>query len=198
MSKIKNPDKDANKALNEEDQGSWDEYTKELHEESDMQEEEDFAALLDQERPASDRKGTEIIKTEVIESSQAKIRRQKQLKEAPQLDRRTEEKLRKGKLPIDGKIDLHGLTQDEAYEALNKFIESAVAADKRCVLVITGKGKAKSTSEDWLTPSQGVLKQRTPEWLSSPPLNHFVLKFFPAQPRHGGSGALYVYLKRRR
>jgi DNA-nicking Smr family endonuclease len=107
----------------------------------------------------------------------------------PQLDRRTEERLKRGKLPIEGRIDLHGLTQIEAEMHLRHFISSAQAQGKRCVLVITGKGKISEPA---------VMKQRLPEWLSTPPLKDIVLKYVTAQPQDGGSGAWYVYLRRDR
>ena len=122
--------------------------------------------------------------------------------QAPQLDRRTEEKFRKGKMTIEGRLDLHGFKQDEAHAALNRFIQEAYDAGKRCVIVITGKGTPRS-SEDELAAREpdsrrGILRQRVPDWLSSPPLASLVLKYASAQPKDGGSGAFYVYLKRQR
>lgn len=113
-----------------------------------------------------------------------------------QVDKRTEDKLRKGKMPIDGTLDLHGLNQGQAYAALENAVLKAFSKKKRCLLVITGKGNTGKTSNDWLTPSVGVLKLKVPEWLSIPPFSNYVLKFVQAKPNHGGSGALYVYLRR--
>lgn len=115
-----------------------------------------------------------------------------------QLDRRTDEKLRKGKMLIDGTLDLHGLNQTQAHKALENAVLKAVEQEKRCLLVITGKGNTGKTSENWLSPSKGILKSRVPEWLSVPPMSYYVLKFVTARPNHGGSGALYVYLRRNR
>lgn len=115
-----------------------------------------------------------------------------------QLDRRTDDKLRKGKMPIDGTLDLHGLNQTQAHAALENAVLRASAQKKRCLLIITGKGKTGKSSEDWLTPSTGILKTRVPQWLSISPLSYHVLKYVQAQPQHGGSGALYVYLRRQR
>ena len=109
-------------------------------------------------------------------------------KQAPQLDARTEQRLRRGQLPIDGTLDLHGLTQAGAHEKLDGFIKRAYARKKRCLLVITGKGRA----------GPGVLKQKLPQWLSMPPLQDIILKIYPAAQEHGGTGAWYVYLKRQR
>ncbi len=116
------------------------------------------------------------------------------------LDRRTAERLRRGQLPIDGRLDLHGWTQDEAHLALCGFIESGHAAGQRCLLVITGKGGRAKTDDaygrDRAAP--GVLRTAVPNWLNQPSLRPLVLGFAGAQPRHGGGGALYVLLKRKR
>jgi DNA-nicking Smr family endonuclease len=104
------------------------------------------------------------------------------------IDRRSSEKLRRGHLPIEGRLDLHGMTQTAAAGRLAAFIERAEAAGKRCVLVITGKGLA----------SGGILREQVPRWLNQAPNRARVLAFDYARPQHGGSGALYVLLKRRR
>lgn len=116
------------------------------------------------------------------------------------LDRRTAERLRRGQLPIDGRLDLHGWTQDEAHRALSGFIESAHAAGQRCVLVITGKGsRAKSDNPYGRGRAvPGVLRTAVPNWLNQPSLRPLILSFVGAQPKHGGGGAFYVLLKRRR
>lgn len=111
--------------------------------------------------------------------------------QAPQLDGRTELRLKRGQMPIDGRLDLHGCTQEQAHRLLHDFVTSAHGRGKRCLLVITGKGGRSAEGE-------GILKQRLPQWLSLPPLREMVLKVFQAAPQHGGSGAAYVYLKRHR
>jgi len=113
-----------------------------------------------------------------------------------QMDRRTHERLRKGKIPIEGTLDLHGKNQGQAKDALEAFILRAVSQKKRCVLVITGKGKTGHTSDQWMVQGEGVLKARIPEWLSLHPLRPHVLKTVQAHQSHGGSGALYVYLRK--
>lgn len=115
----------------------------------------------------------------------------------PQLDARTEQKIRSGKMPLDGILDLHGYNQEEAHARLNDFIQRAQGQGKRCLLVITGKGRGAAGSA-WYDIPAGVLKQKVPQWLSSPPLKEIVLKIIPAHRTHGGEGALYVYLKRQR
>ena len=104
------------------------------------------------------------------------------------VDKRTVDRLRRGQLPIDARIDLHGLTQREAHRELAAFLQAARAADRRTVLVITGKGEA----------GQGVLREAVPRWINEATVRPLVLAFAQAQPKHGGSGALYLLLRRKR
>lgn len=109
---------------------------------------------------------------------------------APGLDRRTAQRLKRGKVDIEGRIDLHGLTQIEAQRALTAFVTQSVAAGRRAVLVITGKG---------LRPDGrvGVLRSSVPHWLNTSPLRPLVRAFSYAAPADGGEGALYVLLTRK-
>jgi len=105
------------------------------------------------------------------------------------IDRRTAERFRRGKLPIEGRLDLHGLYQDAAHDALARFITDSAAAGRRKVLVITGRGSRAGS---------GVLRERLPQWLNQPPCRAHVLAFTPARPEHGRDGAFYVLLRRKR
>lgn len=107
------------------------------------------------------------------------------------LDRATETRLRKGRRAPDARIDLHGMTAEAAHRALNAFILRSRAEGRRCVLVITGKGGPHDGAP-------GVLRRETPHWLATPPLSTVIVSVSQAHPRHGGGGALYVYLKRAR
>ncbi|HVZ29205.1 MAG TPA: Smr/MutS family protein [Asticcacaulis sp.] len=89
--------------------------------------------------------------------------------------------------PIEARLDLHGLNSIAAEARLKAFVQQAHASDYRAVLVITGKGLAEN----------GILKRNAPEWLADPALSHIVAGISPAHARHGGTGALYVALKRR-
>ncbi|MFT3997715.1 MAG: Smr/MutS family protein [Asticcacaulis sp.] len=89
--------------------------------------------------------------------------------------------------PIEARLDLHGLNQLQAEQRLKAFVQQAWANDYRAVLVITGKGMAEN----------GILKRNAPEWLADPALSYIVAGISQAHARHGGSGALYVALKRR-
>ena len=106
------------------------------------------------------------------------------------IDRRTDERLRRGQLAIEARIDLHGLTQSAAHDALCRFLDASQRAGRRCVLVITGKGP--------VSQGGGVLRNAVPRWLAEPGLRRLIIALHRAQPCHGGDGALYVLLKRKR
>ncbi|WP_378946398.1 Smr/MutS family protein [Mesorhizobium sp. ANAO-SY3R2] len=108
---------------------------------------------------------------------------------AHSLDEPTRDKLSKGRLPIEGRVDLHGMTQDEAYSLLLSFLSRAHAGGVRYVLVITGKGMSKG--------GDGVLKRMVPAWLSTAPFRMLVSSHDHAARHHGGSGAIYIRLRRR-
>lgn len=102
-------------------------------------------------------------------------------------DKPTHEKLAKGRLPIEGRVDLHGMTQEQAYSLLLSFLHRAHAGGVRYVLVITGKGSSSGG---------GVLRRAVPAWLSTAPFRPLVSSHDHAALNHGGAGALYVRLRR--
>ncbi|MFO1189322.1 MAG: Smr/MutS family protein [Alphaproteobacteria bacterium] len=106
------------------------------------------------------------------------------------LDRRLGERLRRGQLPIDAKLDLHGHVYESGAREVAAFITSAHERGARLVLIVTGKGSR--------SRGEGVLRQSLPRWLNAPGLRDRILAFSAAQPRHGGDGAFYVLLKRLR
>lgn len=105
------------------------------------------------------------------------------------IDRRSWERLKRGQIRIERKLDLHGRTQTEAHGELDRFLTMASVSGLRCILVVTGKGGV---------DGRGVLRQMVPRWLDEADNRQKVLTYCPAQPRHGGDGALYVLLRRRR
>lgn len=113
------------------------------------------------------------------------------------MNRKSFDQLKRGKLRPEAKIDLHGMTLDRAHPALTRFILSAHAQGKRLVLVVTGKGKDRDNGGP-IPVRYGVLRNQVPQWLSVPPLSPFVLQVTQAHVRHGGGGAYYVYLRRKR
>jgi DNA-nicking Smr family endonuclease len=98
------------------------------------------------------------------------------------IDGHTAKKLADGEIDPDGKLDLHGLTQESAHRILLNFLRSAGAARARLVLIVTGKS--------------GVLKSTVPRWLAEPEFAAMIAGLKPAHRRHGGDGALYVYLRK--
>lgn len=103
-------------------------------------------------------------------------------------------KMKRGKLRPEARIDLHGMTLAEAHPALAGFILASRAAGKRLVLVITGKGRPNDFDAP-MPVRAGRLRHDVPRWLALPPLAGVVLQVAPAHRRHGGEGALYVYLR---
>lgn len=105
------------------------------------------------------------------------------------LGRRMKQRVARGKETIDGRLDLHGLTQSEAHDALGRFLHAACGRGARLVLVITGKGRG---------GEPGVLRRQVPLWLKLPEFRDLVIGFEPAAIAHGGEGALYVRVRRTR
>ena len=114
---------------------------------------------------------------------------------APNMDKKTFGKMRRGKLVPEARIDLHGMTIDQAHPALSRFVLTSYSRGFRLVLVITGKGQ-RDDPHDPMPRQRGVLKRQVPLWLGMAPLNTAVLDVSEAHLRHGGGGAYYVYLRR--
>lgn len=104
------------------------------------------------------------------------------------IGRRDRAHLSKGRKEIEARLDLHGMTQARAHRALLAFLHRASADGMTFVLVITGKG----------TAGEGVLRRQVPEWLSLPEFRGLVVGFEEAHIGHGGTGALYVRVRRAR
>jgi DNA-nicking Smr family endonuclease len=111
------------------------------------------------------------------------------------IERRLKRELSRGRAAIDAALDLHGLTQAEAHQALRGFLRHSQARGARLVIIVTGKGGAIDELSGWPN-ERGVLKRLTPQWLREPDLRSVVLGFEEAGRAHGGSGALYVRLRR--
>jgi DNA-nicking Smr family endonuclease len=122
--------------------------------------------------------------------------RRKPVSGPSQLDRRGLSRLARGVTQIEARLDLHGMTQAAAHEALGRFVERCFRAGLKTLLVITGKGSRAEDEPVW--HEGGVLRRSVPLWLAEPPLAARILALAPAQPRHGGGGALYVLLRRAR
>ncbi|HET9715903.1 MAG TPA: Smr/MutS family protein [Pseudolabrys sp.] len=107
------------------------------------------------------------------------------------LGRRERARIARGNHRIEGRLDLHGLTQSEAHNALLRFLRAAMEREARLVLVITGKGGRRAGES-------GVLKTQVPRWLSLPEFRPLVIGFEIAHAAHGGEGALYIRVRRKK
>lgn len=116
----------------------------------------------------------------------------------PEFARRDVRRLASGRIEIEARLDLHGLTQSAAHARLVGFLTSAAAAGHKTVLVITGKGSRWRHDDDTYSngADQGVLRRNVPRWLEEPTLRPLIVSFGSAARHHGGDGAFYVQLRR--
>lgn len=121
------------------------------------------------------------------------------------LDRRTSQRLARGQVEIDARLDLHGHRRETARQTLLSFLAKARGRGARCILVITGKGESGLSGHTlhgarfYHPPERrAVLRAAMPSWLEEPEFRAHVAGYQPAHPRHGGGGAFYVWLRRRR
>ncbi len=112
------------------------------------------------------------------------------------LDRRLKKRLSSGRADVDGAIDLHGMTQAQAHQALDSFLWRAAGSGAQIVLVVTGKGDLRPAGDSY-AGERGVLRRSVPHWLRAPSLRPIVISVEEAGRPHGGPGALYVRLRRR-
>jgi DNA-nicking Smr family endonuclease len=111
------------------------------------------------------------------------------------MDKRLKQRFQRGELPIEARLDLHGLTLANAERAMSRLIRDCLAQQKRCLLVITGKGARSSESG---VQGRGVLRAWLPEYLKRGPWRDQILGVTPARQEMGGAGAFYVLLRRQR
>jgi DNA-nicking Smr family endonuclease len=110
-----------------------------------------------------------------------------------QFDRRLRQRVARGHIAIDARLDLHGMTQKQAHAALASFLDRAQGQDAKLVLVVTGKGRGDTTAGG----ERGVLRRQVPLWLSLPEFRRLIVSFEEAHVSHGGEGALYLRLRHR-
>ena len=114
------------------------------------------------------------------------------------LDRRTLREIARGHQPVQERIDLHGFTRADAHDRLVSFLQGAQSRGTTLVLVISGKGRSPDERSVFTPDERGVLRRLVPQWLDLPALRPIVLGYSSAGPTHGGAGAFYVRLRRRR
>jgi DNA-nicking Smr family endonuclease len=110
---------------------------------------------------------------------------------AVDLDAATARKFKRGKMPQDAKLDLHGLTLAQAHNALINFIRTQADRGARSVIVVTGKGSPNAERPT------GKIKAELMHWLNAAPVRPYILAVTEAAPHQGGAGAVYVLLKRK-
>ncbi len=113
------------------------------------------------------------------------------------VDANTAKKFKRGDFRIEAELDLHGYTENQAFDAVCEFIKKAYLQQKRCIAIITGKGLHKNDEED-IFASRGVLKDRVPQWLNLPDIRPLILSVFHPEHIKGGSGAIHILLRRHR
>ena len=114
-------------------------------------------------------------------------------------DPRISKKIARGRHTIDARLDLHGLRQQDAYVVLRRFLARCQADGLRHVLVITGKGGKPddAASRDfWQADERGIFRRLVPQWLAEPSFRLHVVSFTESAMKHGGSGALYVTIRK--
>jgi DNA-nicking Smr family endonuclease len=150
------------------------------------------AAIVSGEEPQPAAKVTGLPKSPAKPRSAKMLKPDKPPPLAP-LGRRERSQLSRGRKEIEGRLDLHGMTQTRAHRALLSFLQRASGDGLTFVLVITGKGRARGPEA-----GRGVLRRQVPEWLSLPEFRALVVGFEEAHIGHGGEGALYVRVRRAR
>ena len=113
------------------------------------------------------------------------------------IDGATARRFKRGDFEVEAILDLHGYTEERAYAAVDDFIKKSYLAQKRCVLIITGKGLVRDDNSDVLA-FRGLLKEKVPQWLNTRELRPLILAFRHPDVKLGGSGALYILLRRKR
>lgn len=192
MAKDKKTDKDGF-SLGKEDISLWRKVASTVQrylpiEETTGSQEESFGALMGESKKSA------VPPSSTSEKGRSSAEsNQKTAKKAPEIhsgvDGRTLSKLKKGQLPIEAVLDLHGMSLDKAHTKCIGFLKGAQLKGYRCVLIITGKGK-------FSKEKIGIIKKHFPDWIHEDPLSKIVLSFSVAQIKDGGTGAFYVLLRK--
>lgn len=111
------------------------------------------------------------------------------------IDKSTMRKFKREEFRVEAVLDLHGLTEDEAFAKVDSFIPQSYALGRRCVMIITGKGIRVHPDED-IFAAKGVLRKQVPQWLNMARLRSMILIYKHPSEKLGGSGALYILLRR--
>ena len=126
-----------------------------------------------------------IFKSKKIKNNSKELPKLK-LGEMSVLSKKNIRDFNKGNVFIENKLDLHGFNQEDAKNLLEDFINQSIENGKRLILIITGKGKE----------GEGVIKNNIISWLNNKSLRNKILAVNHASKKHGGSGAIYILLRK--
>jgi len=122
-----------------------------------------------------------------------------QLSDFHNVDRAMAKRIKRTKYAVEGVLDLHGYTVDRAFETVRNFVFEAYNQGKRCVIIVTGKGYGKAAEDERdIFAVRGVLRDMVPQWLNAQDVRPLILSVSNPPENMGGSGALYIILRRRR
>ena len=187
--------KNKTKSLSEDDVEIWLRTVSGVEKKSVLKESETVALV---EQKVKGKRSTPLIKNTYLKEKSIETEPKAALANLlsnRSVDKRVSSKMKAGKMGPEGTLDLHGYRLTQAKLALRGFLFSAYESRKRLVLIITGKGKPKA-EWDLNLDYRGVLRNEVPVWLEEPPLAGLILSVKTANPKHGGGGALYVYLRK--
>lgn len=113
------------------------------------------------------------------------------------IDNNTAKKFKNGELKVEAELDLHGCTEEKAFEKVMSFVKNAYLHQYRCIDIITGKGLHATEDCDFFNV-RGVLKDRVPQWLNLPEIRPLILAINHPSHQNGGSGVIRILLRRQR
>lgn len=113
------------------------------------------------------------------------------------IDANTAERFRKGEMPIEAELDLHGYNEERAFDAVVNFVKNSYLRKKRCIAIITGKGIHPSFQDD-IFSTRGVLKDLVPQWLNNSDIRPLILSITHPANKDGGVGVIKILLRRQR
>jgi len=187
--------KNKHKNLSEDDAEIWSRAISGVKKKSVLKENKTVALL---EKKVKIKKSTQVIENTYLKVKGFEIEPKANLTNLlsnRSVDKRVSLKMKAGKMSPEGTLDLHGYRLTQAKLALRGFLFSAYESRKRLVLIITGKGKLRD-DRGLNLDYRGVLRNEVPVWLEEAPLASLILSVKKANPKHGGGGALYVYLRK--
>ena len=182
-----NQQKKKNYQLSEEDKKSWENIIKDIKKISYPIKAEDNKVIIKEIKEREQYEFTNIstLLSELTENTYNGI------------DKQTIKKFKKEEIAIEATLDLHGYTEKEAYEQVKTFIQTSYQKNKRCILIITGKGRTNS-DDNIYTSTKGILRNGLPQWLNNPEIRPLILAFRHPSEAKGGKGAVCLLLKRKR